>query len=88
MPVEKKLLEILCCPATKVSVKELDSARLEKLNAAVSSGNVAYEGGESVSAPVEEALITEDGKTVYEVRNGIPMMLVEKGIPTGQIAGF
>ena len=80
MPVDKKLLEILCCPETKLPVVELDAVRLEQLNNAVTAGKVTNKGGEPVSEPVPEALITEDGRTIYEVRDGIPIMLIEKGI--------
>jgi uncharacterized protein YbaR (Trm112 family) len=80
MPVDKKLLEILCCPETKSPVLELDAVRLEQLNNAVTAGKVTNKGGEPVTEAVPEALITEDGATIYEVRDGIPIMLIEKGI--------
>ncbi len=88
MPLDRKLLEILCCPATKVPVKELDAGRLEKVNQAIGAGSVKYQGGEPVADAIDEALITEDGRTVYEIRGGIPIMLVEKGIPADQFGGL
>jgi uncharacterized protein YbaR (Trm112 family) len=36
---------------------------------------------------IKEALITENGKTVYRVKSGIPVMLEEEGIPTDQAQG-
>ena len=84
MPLDKKLLEILCCPATKVPVQELDAERLAKINEKIGSGSAKYQGGELVSETIAEGLITEDGRTVYEIRGGIPIMLVEKGIPADQ----
>ena len=81
MPIDKKLLEILCCPATKVPVRPLDAQQLASLNEGIAAGRVKNRGGEQLSERLEEALITEDGKTVYEVRGGIPIMLIEKGIP-------
>jgi len=85
MPIDRKLLEILCCPATKVPVEELDAGRLAKINEKIGAGEVKYEGGEAVAEVIEEALITTDGKTIYEIRSSIPIMLVEKGIPTGSL---
>jgi len=81
MPIDKKLLEILCCPATKVPVRPLDPERLASLNDAIAAGRIKNRAGEQLSERLEEALITEDDKTVYEVRGGIPIMLIEKGIP-------
>lgn len=85
MPVDKKLLEILCCPETRLPVLELDATRLEQLNNAIAAGKVTNKGGEPVTDALVEALVTEDGRTVYEVREGIPIMLIEKGIDAGQI---
>ena len=82
MPLDKKLVEVLCCPVTKVPVKVLEGERLEKLNALIRGGKVRDKGGETVTEPFEEALVTEDEKTVYPVRSGIPVMLEERGIST------
>lgn len=88
MPIDEKLLEILCCPKTKVPVKLLPSDRLEKLNDKVKQGGVKNKGSEPVDKPAEEALITEDGKTIYIIQDGIPIMLEDQGIPTEQLSGF
>ena len=37
---------------------------------------------------LREALITRDRKRVYRVDDGIPVLLVEEGIATGQVADF
>ena len=42
MSIDKKLLEILCCPATKVPVKPLSSAKLKQLNDQIEQGEVRY----------------------------------------------
>ncbi len=88
MSVDKRLLEILVCPVTKVPVKALPKDRLERLNQGVSAGTVRYVSGELVDAPLDEALITEDGKTIYRVNSGIPVMLEEQGIATSQLEGW
>ena len=38
--------------------------------------------------PLEEALITEDGRTLYRVSDGIPVMLEEQGISAKQVPGW
>lgn len=88
MAVDGKLLEILCCPVSKVPLNRLERTRLEKLNRAIAAGSVAYVHGEPVLEPLQEVLITDDGKVLYPVVDGIPLLLEEKGIGTTQLQDF
>ena len=88
MPVNGKLLEILCCPVSKTPLTILGRQKLDKLNAAIESGDALYVGGEKVTATLQEGLITEDGKVIYAVRDDIPILLEEKGIGTTQFQDF
>ena len=63
MSLDKHLLEILVCPATKTPVKLLAKDKLAILNREVDKGAVAYVDGSPVDGPLDEALITEDGRT-------------------------
>ena len=85
MTVDGKLLEILCCPVTKSPVNRLSPARLKKLNAEITAGNVHTVDGVTIEAPLQEALITKSGKVVYRVDDGIPVMLEDQGINTDQL---
>jgi uncharacterized protein YbaR (Trm112 family) len=88
MPVNGKLLEILCCPASKTPLTVLGRQKLEKLNRAIENGGALYVGGEKVTEPLQEGLITEDGKVIYPVQDDIPILLEEKGIGTAQFQDF
>ena len=88
MSVDKKLLAILCCPATKVPVKLLPKAKLKVLNDEIGEGGVRYVDGSPVKDPLSEALITENETTIYRIDDGIPVMLEEKGIATLQFTHF
>lgn len=88
MSVDKHLLEILVCPATKTPVKLLSKDKLAILNREVEKGAISYVDGSLVEGPIEEALITEDGRTLYRVSDGIPVMLVEQGISANQVPGW
>jgi uncharacterized protein YbaR (Trm112 family) len=63
--MDKKLLDIACCPLTKLPLELLDADR-----------------GEPVppTDQLREALVTRDGRLVYPVRDGIPILLVEESI--------
>ena len=88
MPVNGKLLEILCCPVSKTPLTVLGRQKLDKLNNAIKSGEALFVDGEKVTDPLQEALVTEDGKVVYPVQDDIPVLLEEKGIGTTQFQEF
>ncbi len=85
MPISNELLEILCCPKSKVAVKMVPEADLTAMNARIEQGGINYEDGTAVDKPLQEALITEDGKTLYRVDDNIPVMLIERGIVAEQL---
>lgn len=86
--MDKHLLEILCCPATKMAVRMARPDEITALNRSIAAGEVSSCAGTPIAAPLAEALITQDGKTLYRVDEGIPVMLVDEGIKTLQIADF
>ena len=88
MPVDGKLLEILCCPESKTPLIRLSAEKLEKLNSSISRGEVKFVEGEAVEATFDECLVTEDMKVIYPVEDSIPILLYEKGIGTTQLQDF
>lgn len=88
MAVDRKLLEILVCPVTKVPVNLLPKDKLRKLNDHIKQGAVSQADGSTVDTPLEQALITESGTTIYRIDSDIPIMLEDQGIPTEQLTDF
>lgn len=88
MPVDGKLLEILCCPVSKTPLVPMTDGQLEKLNVAIARGEVKFVDGKPVEATLQEGLITEDRKVIYPVEDDIPILLHEKGIGTTQLQDF
>ena len=78
MPVSPELLEILVCPETKQPVALADDAVLAALNAKIDAGSLRNRGGNKVEKPITEGLVREDGKVLYPVDDGIPVMLIEE----------
>ena len=80
MPISEELLEILVCPETRQSVATAENDLITRLNAAIKSGDLRNRGGDAVSDALQEGLVREDGKILYPVEDGIPVMLIEESI--------
>ncbi len=88
MPVDGKLLEILCCPVSKTPLTVLGQEKLSKLNEAIAGGEALYVDGKKIATPLQEGLITGDAKVIYAVQDNIPVLLEEQGIGTTQFQDF
>lgn len=86
--MDKKLLDILCCPSSKQSLFLLSSTQLELLNSAIAAQTAIQLDGQKLTAPIKEALITKDHKLIYRIDDGIPVLLIEEAIPTLTMPGF
>jgi uncharacterized protein YbaR (Trm112 family) len=82
--MDKRLLTILRCPVTHKGLSLLKKDKLDKLNAAISKGDVSTLDGAPVAEPLSEALITDDGKRLYPVNDGIPVLLEGESIHAEQ----
>jgi len=80
VPVSPELLEILVCPETKQPVALADDSVLAALNAKIEAGSLRNRGGAKVEKPITEGLVREDGKVLYPVDDGIPVMLIEESV--------
>lgn len=65
--MDKSLLSILCCPKTHQPLREATAQELEKAS--------------RTAGALEAGLVREDGLVLYPVRNGIPVLIVDQGIP-------
>ena len=88
MAIDKELLDILCCPQTKVELAVLPKKRIDAVNQQIAKGGVKFTDGKRVEEALQEALITVDEKTIYRIDDEIPIMLVEMGIPVNQFGTF
>ena len=86
--MDRKLLDILCCPASKQPLALLNKAELRALNEAVAAGGLKRMDGSLQTEPLKEGLITRDHQTIYRIEDGIPVLLSDEGIATALVADF
>jgi uncharacterized protein YbaR (Trm112 family) len=88
MSLDRRLLEVLVCPASRRPLRPLSRDQLAALNRAVASGSLQRVDGSVESAPLADGLITDDRKLVYRIDDDIPVLLIETGIGTTQLQDF
>ena len=54
---------------------------LNRLNRKIRDGKLENKGGSLVKEPLEGGLLRSDKKVAYPIREAIPIMLIEEGIP-------
>lgn len=88
MSLDRRLLDILACPSSHQPVVPLNGSQLDAINRAIGGGGVTDVEGRPLSGPLKAGLLTRDGKLVYRVEDGIPVMLASEAIATLQVPDF
>ena len=83
--MDKRLLNILRCPVTHKGLSVLKKDKLDRVNAAIAAGTLETQDGVTLAEPLTEALVTDDGKRVYPVDDGIPVLLEGESIYMEQL---
>ena len=86
--MDRKLLDILCCPTTKQPLALLNGTELSALNSAIAAGAVTRADGSAQSEPVAEGLVTQDRRTAYRIEDGIPVLLADEALALAQVTDF
>ena len=84
--MDKRLLTILRCPISHKGLSVLKKDKLLKVNTAIGDGAVTNHDGARIEEPLSEALVTDDGKRIYPVADGIPVLLEGESISMEQLA--
>ena len=73
---------------SKTPLKLLNRQQLDALNQAIRANAILATDGRSVADEVTAGLITIDGKVIYRIDDGIPVLLADEGIGTTQLQDF
>jgi len=79
--IDHELLRILRCPETREELDYLEGAAIDRINAAIGEGTLKNRGGQAVAGPIEAGLLRRDRKYLYPVTAGVPILLIDEGIP-------
>lgn len=76
-----ELLEILCCPENGQKLIQAEAELIKSLNAKIIKNELFNKDGQLVKETINEAIVREDGKLLFVVKNNIPIMLLGESIP-------
>ena len=86
--IDAELLKILCCPETRQALRLAEPGLIASLNQRVAAGTLCNRGGRPVTEQLDGGLLRDDGRVVYPIRRGIPLMLADEAIPlNGSVLG-
>jgi uncharacterized protein YbaR (Trm112 family) len=86
--MDRKLLDILCCPTSRQPLALLDDRDLATINEGIATGAIRRADGSPQSTPLTSGLITRDRRTVYRIDDGIPVLLADEALATNQWPGL
>lgn len=86
--MDKRLLDLLCCPVTKRPLSPIRREQLQAINDAIGAGGALKVTGERVPRLLEDALVRDDGQVAYPIEDGIPVLLADEAIGTTQFNDF
>ena len=79
--IDQGLLAILCCPETKQEVGLAPDELVAKLNGDIERGQLRNRAQQPINEKIDGGLLRADKKILYPVRDNIPVMLIDEGIP-------
>lgn len=78
--MNKELLDCLVCPETHQPLHLAEAGEMARLRQLILEGRVRTAQGVKVVEPLEAALIRQDGRVAYPVRNQLPILLITQAI--------
>ncbi len=78
--MDKQLLTLLRCPISQKGLAIAKKDLIDRVNAEIDGGALSNEQGHPVQVPFKEALVTDDGRRLYRIDDGIPVLLEHESI--------
>jgi uncharacterized protein YbaR (Trm112 family) len=79
--IDPQLMGTLVCPETRSALHVAGASVIAQLNRLAAQGQLSNRVGRPLEGPIDGGLIREDGKLLFPIIDGIPVMLVDEAIP-------
>jgi len=77
---DPKIARITVCPEDHSPLQPAEGALIEQLNRRIGRGELSNRSGQVLKKPLEGGLLREDGRRLYPVVAGIPVLLIDEAI--------
>ena len=83
--MQKQQLTILRCPITHKRMSFANREIVARVNEAIDAGTLSNRDGQVISTTWSDALITDDEKLLYGIRDGIPVLIEGESVRMDQL---
>ena len=80
MALDPDFVSILICPESSVKLQIASPKVVTTLNERIATGTVTTRSGTTLTQALESALITVDGRRIFQVIDHIPNLLIDDAI--------
>lgn len=77
---DERLWSILVCPENRQPLRRAEPGVVAALNGKIEAGRLKNRAGAEIKLPLEQGLVRADGKVLYPIRQGIPVLLIAEAI--------
>jgi uncharacterized protein len=81
----KEFLTMVRCPENRQTLALADETLVGQLNRAVQAGTLKNRSGQTLAQALDGAFVREDQAVAYPIVDGIPILLIDEGIPLEQV---
>lgn len=78
--IDPNQLAMFVCPETRQPLRPAEPELLEKLNRAIAAGKAKNQSCQPIEQPITGGLVREDGRRLYPLVDGIPVLLADEAI--------
>ena len=79
------ILATLCCPEDRLALSPASTKLITEINNAIRSGQLQNRAGQIVEHLIDGGLTRADGKFLYPILEGIPVLVRDEAIPLAQL---
>lgn len=83
--IDQDMLRILVCPRDHTPLKLADRRLLDRINQAISAGQIENLGGDPVKDLLQSGLVRQDETLLYPIVDDIPVLLIDEAIALDQL---